>query len=103
MSLKMYKITITPRYRPRIREAVWSGEFETLPTKELVQRAVLDSQTNVEITEENRFLLEDVYPKCFRILQSAERMPTPIKGKVRILTIIQDEKSIGSIAIKEEE
>ena len=105
----MFKITITPYFRPRRRYGFWAGEFETVPSINVLRRAVqadaeamkagLEAGT-IEATEENLFISNAVHPKCFLVLEVAGKLPQPVKDKMRINTVISDEKTLGSIAIK---
>jgi len=106
----MYRISITPRFRPRRPYAVWEKEFETVPAKTVLRRALqADAEAmeagladgTIESTEENLFISKAVHPKCFLVLDAARKLPQPKENCVRIRTIVASEKILGSIAIVE--
>lgn len=109
----MFKITITPHFRPRRRYGFWAGEFETVPSINVLRKAIEAdagvmatglADGSVESTEENLFLSKAVHPKCFLILLTletkAQKLPKPVEGKMKVHTIISGEKILGSIAIQ---
>jgi len=107
----MFKISITPFFRPRRLYGFWTDEFETVPSvrvlRQTVEQALADitqgmSDSSIEDTEENRFLRDAVYPKCLLTIDAAGELPTPHpQGKMKVHTIIRDAKVFGSIAIKQ--
>jgi len=108
----MFDITITPYFRPRHTGGVWTGRFETVPSLRVLTRTVAKggetltkgmADGTLPSTEENVFLRDAVHPKCQLILGAPNvKIPTPDpKGRLKIHTIIRDEKVLGDIAIKE--
>jgi len=107
----MYKITITPYFRPRRLYGFWSKEFEVIPSLRVLGRLVTQAREDltlsmedgtVESTEENVFLRDAVYPKCLLVIEGAKTLPKPNpRGKVTIHTIIRSEKVLGDIAMKD--
>lgn len=105
----MFKITITPHFRPRRRYGYWAGEFETIPSIQVLRKKVQADAVamkagmadgTIEDTEKNVFIRDAVYPKCFLVLEAAKSLPKPVEGKMKVHTIISEEKILGSIAIK---
>lgn len=107
----MYKIIITPYFRPRRRYGLWSKEFEIIPSLRVLRRLVIQSREDLtesmengtaDDTEENIFLRDAVYPKCLLVIDGAKTLPKPNpRGKLIIHTIIHAEKVLGDIALQD--
>jgi hypothetical protein len=104
----MIVVTVTPYIRPRNPSAQWSSEFETVPSKNAVQKRLCEviddlnaglTDGRLEATEETRFFLDTLYPLCLKVLQTGT-MPKYVEGKMAISTPVSESKSIGSIAIR---
>lgn len=107
----MYKIIITPYFRPRRRYGYWTQEFEIIPSLRVLSRLVTQAREDltksmengtVDTTEENIFLRDAVYPKCLLVIEGAKTVPKPHpRGNLKIHTIIRSEKILGDIALKD--